>query len=192
MKNKNILDLRKHKSTSRKCPICKINLLSSIFYNTEIDYCERCLGLWFDENELIWAKNQKNKDLKWLDIDLWKDQTKFKVSYGARICPCCRVPLYEVYYGDSGIILDVCKLCHGIWLDRVEFKKIIAWLGVKANYEIMNNYAKNLLNEAKEVFDGPETLREEIEDFLIVFNMFNYRFSILHPTISRMLLSLPK
>lgn len=190
--NKSVIHLKLDKSTFRKCPICNKKLLSSIFYNTEIDYCERCLGLWFDEKELCWAKNQKDENLKWFDIDLWKDKEKFKVSYGVRICPCCRVPLYEVYYGDSGIIVDICRLCRGIWLDRVEFKKIIGWLQVKADYEIMNNYAKNLFKQAQEVFNGPETLREEIEDFLIVFNMLNYRFSTIHPVVSRILLNLPK
>src|SRR4030042_548105 len=89
------------------CPICKkINLLNSILHNVEIDYCPKCLGTWFDEDELRLAKDQKDEDLKWLDVDLWKNDNDFKISYGIRICPKCRVPLYEVYYGDSKIIVD--------------------------------------------------------------------------------------
>ena len=178
--------------TSKKCPACKINLSSEIFYNTEVDYCKNCLGIWFDKDELRWAKDEKDKDLSWLDIDLWKDEKKFKVSYGIRVCPSCRVPLYEVYYGNSGIVVDVCNVCHGIWLDRMEFKKIIAWLMARADYEVLNNYAKNLFSEAKEIFTGPETLREEISDFLIILKILNYKFSVEHPVLSRIISALPK
>lgn len=191
-----IIDSVKHldiySSTSKRCPICKKNLLSAIFYNVEIDYCPICLGLWFDEDELRWAKDEKYKELKWFDVDLWKDEAKFKTSYGIRLCPCCRMPLYEVYYGDSGIIVDVCKLCHGIWLDRMEFKKIVVWLHVKADYEIMNNYTKNMFKELGEVFNGPETLKEEAEDFMVILRMLGYRFSILHPVIYRLLSDAPR
>lgn len=179
-------------STRRKCPICKNNLLSSVFYNIDIDYCPVCLGLWFDKDELRMAKDEKSRDLKWFDVDLWKDENKFKASSGKRLCPCCRMPLYEVYYGDSGVIIDACKLCHGIWLDRVEFKKIVAWLHVKADYAVMNNYTKNMFKEMGEIFNGPETFKEEIDDFMVILRMLCYRFSILHPVISRMLQELPK
>src|SRR3989338_7505059 len=71
-------------STSRTCPSCKISLLSTIFYNIEIDYCQKCLGIWFDEEELRWAKDAKDENLRWLDIDIWENKKQFKVSYGAR------------------------------------------------------------------------------------------------------------
>lgn len=170
------------------CPICKkIELLNSILHNVEIDYCPKCLGTWFDEDELRLAKDQKDKDLKWLDIDLWKNDNDFKISRGIRLCPKCRVPLYEVYYGDSGVIVDVCNLCHGIWLDRAEFKKIINWLKEKADYEVLNNYSKNLFGEFGEIFAGPETLREEIIDFLAILKLLNHKFVVRYPTISRLI-----
>ncbi len=175
------------------CPICKITkLLNSILYNTEVDYCPICFGLWFEQEELRLAKDEKDKDLKWLDIDLWKNEKDFKISYGIRACPSCRVPLYEVYYGDSGIVVDVCKLCHGVWLDTAEFKKIIEWLKEKADYEVMNNYAKNLLQEFGEIFIGPEELREEVLDFLTILKLFNYKFATEHPIVSKIISQLPR
>ena len=174
------------------CPICKKPLLNVIFHNIEINYCPVCLGLWFKEEELRWAKDEKDKNLNWIDIDLWKDKNKFRISHSIRLCPCCRVPLYEVYYGDSGVIVDVCNLCHGIWLDRAEFKKIIDWLRQKADYEILNNYTKNLFKQMTEIFTGPETLREEISDFLTILKLLNYKFTAQHLTISKMILELPK
>jgi len=176
-----------------QCPICKkTKLEKTILHNTEVDYCPTCLGLWFEQEELRWAKDEKDKDLKWLDIDLWKNEKDFKISYGIRVCPSCRVPLYEVYYGDSGIVVDVCNLCHGVWLDRAEFKKITEWLKEKADYEVMNNYAKNLFEEFSEIFIGPEALREEILDFLTILKLLNYKFAAEHPIVSKLISQLPR
>jgi len=172
---------------NKKCPICKISLESAILCNTEIDYCPRCFGLWFEEDELRWAKDEKDKDLNWLDIDLWKDPKKFKVSYGIRLCPSCRLPLYEVYYGDSKIIVDVCNICKGVWLDRGEFKKIIDYLKEKQKYEILNNYSENLLKQGIEIFLGPDSLKEEISDFLTVLKFLKYNLIVKHPTISKII-----
>ena len=174
------------------CPICKKNLLSTIIHNVEVDYCPKCLGIWFEEDELRWAKDEKDENLRWLDIDLWQDERKFKVSYGIRLCPSCRVPLYEVYYGDSRVIVDVCNLCHGIWLDRAEFKKIIDYLKNKANCEILNNYTKNLFKELIEIVSGPETIKEEILDFLTILKLLNYKFAVRYPKLSDIILRLPK
>jgi len=191
-KNKEEKSLLPVTATRFKCPICKKPLLSSILHNVEIDYCSNCLGIWFEEEELRWAKDEKDKNLGWLDIDLWKNEREFKISSGIRLCPSCGVPLYEVYYGDSGVVVDVCKLCHGIWLDRAEFKKIIDWLKEKADYEVLNNYAVSLFKELAEVFIGPETLKEEVLDFLIILKLLNYKFIIRHPVISRLMLELPR
>ncbi len=174
------------------CPNCKKTLLSALLHNTEVDYCPTCFGLWFEEDELRLTKDNKDKELKWLDIDLWEDEKKFKISRGIRVCPACRVPLYGVYYSDSGIAVDVCNLCQGIWLDRAEFKKIIDWLSKKADYEALHNYAKNLFAEFSEIFIGPETLREEILDFLAILKILNYKFSAKHPKISQIISGLPK
>ena len=174
------------------CPICKIGLEEAIFYNVGVNFCPKCLGICFEEEELRWAKDEKDKNLSWLDIDLWKDKQKFKIYRGIRLCPLCRLPLYEVYYGDSRIIVDLCNICQGIWLDRREFKMIIDYLREKADYEILNNYAKNLISEFWEIFTGPETLREEVSDFLTILKLLNYKFAIQHPTLTRIISQLPK
>ncbi len=174
------------------CPICKIELSEAIFHKVGVDYCPECLGLWFEENELRWAKDEKDKQINWLDINLWEDKAKFKIKRNQKTCSFCRLPLYEVEYGDSGIKVDVCNLCFGIWLDRGEFKKIIAYLRQKANYKILQNYTKNLAQEFWEIFTGPETLREEVGDFLTILKLFKYKFVIQYPNITKIISQLPK
>jgi len=175
-----------------KCPICQDQKLQKTLINqTEIDYCQNCLGIWFDKGELDEIKNAKDETLAWLDVDLWKNPNKFKVVYGIRLCPACRVPLYEVRYGDSDVIIDVCNICHGLWTDRAEFKKIMSWLSSKADYEIMRNYSKNLFLEFVEIFSGPESIRDEILDFVILLKIFGYRFAGENPQLASLMAHIP-
>lgn len=174
------------------CSRCKVKLEQALFYNTEVDYCPRCLGMFFEKDELKWAKDEKDKNLVWLDIDLWKEEDKFRLNYGLRSCPYCRVPLYEVYYGTSRVVVDVCNLCEGIWLDRGEFKKIINYLKEEADKKIINDYKSVLMKELGEIFSGPESLREEISDFLVLFKLLNYKFLAQYPKISKLILQIPK
>jgi len=174
------------------CPTCKIKLSEELINNVSINYCLKCFGLWFEKDELRLIKDKKDETINWLDIDLWHDVSKFKIACCQKFCPSCRVPLYEVEYDDSNIRIDICNLCHGILLDRGEFKKIIEYLKKKANYEILNNYAKNLVKEFWEVFTGPETLKEEILDLLTVLKLLNYKLIVQNSKITGIISGLPK
>ena len=169
------------------CPICNIEMKKTIFYGDEVDYCPQCFGMWFKEDGLRTAKDEKDKDLKWLDIELWKDKTKFQISEVHKNCPICSVPLYSVKYGDSDIEVDVCNLCKGIWVERGEFKRIIDYLKDKKYDETLKNYFKNLIKQGVQVFTGPEDFRSELEDFLIIFKILNYKFAIKYPEIVKLI-----
>jgi len=57
---------------------------------------------------------------------------------------------------------------------------------------MLDNYFKNLIKEGLEVFTGPETFKSELSDFLIVLKLLNYKFIAQHPTISKLILGLPR
>ena len=156
----------------------------ALFHNVEVDYCPVCLGVWFDRDELRYAKDDKDEQLKWLDFDIWRDKKKFKLSRSDRHCPVDRVGLIEVSYDDSNVKIDFCKFCQGIWLDRGEFKQIMVYLRKKADYEILHRYTKDLVLELWEVFSGPEKFRGELEDFLMLLKLLNYKFVVQHPLLN--------
>ena len=175
------------------CPIDKkVKLEQTVLSGVEVDYCPKCLGLWFEEEELRLAKDYKDRDLRWLDIDLWKDEEKFRISAGQKLCPDDRMPLYETDYADSDIKVDVCSICHGAWLDRGEFKKIVQYLKEKADQEVLQHYLKNLREELWEIFQGPEDFKDEIEDFLAILKLFVYKFNTQHPNIAKIISALPR
>ena len=174
------------------CPNCKQETLEKItFYKNQVERCSQCNGIWFDQGELRRSKDEEDQFLKWLDVDLWKDGGKFRVSNSSKICPVCKVNLYEVNYGDSDIGVDICNKCKGIWLDEGEFKKIISYLKNKVNTQDLSEYLKHTLEEAKEIFTGPEGLTSEIEDFLIVTKLLQYRLCSQHPVITGIITNLP-
>lgn len=175
-----------------KCPSCKTELQKTILKNVEIDFCPICLGIFFENEELRLAKDETDKDLNWFDIDLWKDKKKLKISKRNALCPFCELPLYMVEYGDSGIRVDICNVCFGIWLDRKEFKEIIGYTKEKADYEILHNYLKNLLQEGVEIISGPETFKEEILDFLTILKLFKYKLLVQYPELTRIISQLPR
>ena len=175
-----------------RCPHCKLNLEQSLLAGVEVDYCPSCYGLWFEEDELQQAKDEKDRDLRWLDIDLWKHAEKFQVSRGRKLCPADGMPLYEVGYGNSRVNVDACNVCKGIWLDRGEFIRIIDYLKENGQEEVLHRYAKNLAAELWEVFSGPEHLRDEILDFLTILKLLRYKFAAQHPALSQFMLSLPR
>lgn len=168
-----------------------------------IDWCLFCGGLWFERDELRLAKDKKVKDARWVDVELkeksldwfkfelWKDKVKFKAAKDIKPCPDCETPLYKVNYGDSNIEIDVCGICGGVWLDRGEFKKIIEYVKNEKDYELLNNYVKNLVQEAKEIFVGPENVKSEIVDFLILVKLLKYKLSAQYPALMALFSNMP-
>lgn len=177
-----------------QCPVCKNYELSHIIKigDLVIHSCSNCRGFWFKNDELKRAKDIKLPDANWFDFDLYKDKSKFSGGPGKRICSNCGINLYQLYYGDSKIQIDVCAKCFGVWLDYREFEKIIKYVREKSDYEILHHYFKNLLLEAEEIFTGPEGLRSEIADFLMLAKMFQYKFAAQHQNWSTFLEFLPK
>jgi Zn-finger nucleic acid-binding protein len=175
-----------------KCPHCQTELKKAIFHKTEISFCPQCLGMFFDKDGLRLAKDDEDQNLRWLDIDLWQNKSKFTVAKGSLLCPVCRLPLYAVEYGDSGIKVEICLVCHGVWLERGEFRKIVDYLEQKAQYQAIRHYWRDLAQEIAEVFVGPEPLKEELLDVLAILKLLSYRLAAEFPGLERIISQLPK
>ncbi len=180
------------KEEEKTCPDCREKLKEIPFNGVEADKCHSCKGHWFEKDELRMVKDRAEEKINWMDIELWENEDKFKISKKNRKCPSCNIPLYEVDYGNSDIKVDFCEECEGVWLDKGEFKKIIEYLKEEAGDKIMNEYLKTLLEETGEIFVGPEPLDEELKDLFTVLGLFKYRFAGKHPFISRTISHIPK
>jgi uncharacterized protein len=174
-----------------KCPSCqKKEFMEVSVDGAMLDFCTHCLGLWFEEGELRKATDETADLYRWMDTDIWQDQGMFKAGESERICPIDQIAMRHVHYGDSSITIDACKQCGGVWLDRGEFQRIAAYTRREGSQEIWGRYYEVLKKQAEEIFTGPDSLREEVEDLLMVVKFFKYRFIAKHPMLTQWLRSL--
>ena len=175
-----------------KCPKCKIEDLEKIKINgVKIDRCENCGGLWFDKDELKITRDHRDKNLSWLDFDLWKDENKLMISGQSINCPKDDKPLFKIKYGSTDIMVDICLNCHGIWLDKNELDKIISELKQKINSETIPEYLNDLSGEVKELIVHPDQAEIELRHIMILMKLLEYRFLAQHPKISEITSVLP-
>lgn len=195
---------QKQTPNGANCPKCKKELSEKIrIGDVKIDRCSECGGLWFEKDELRLAKDKKAPEARWLDVEVrdesvnwfhfefWKDKVKFQVKKDIKYCPTDKAPLYQVNYAEAPVEIDVCSICGGVWLDKDEFKKIIDYLKNKADYELLYNYAKNLVRETKEIFAGPESVKSEAIDLLVLVKLLKYKLMVQHPELVKLISSLP-
>jgi len=113
-----------------KCPNCNGPLRTVDYEGIAVETCDGCNGQWLDDGELgkivqvrqvrfdpqerrAIAESTTIKGVKLEDVD--RDLR----------CPKCGGTTDAVNYGgDSGIIIDRCTSCRGIWVDADELEKI--------------------------------------------------------------------
>lgn len=173
-----------------KCPNCTREL-KKISYNTiGFNQCINCGGIWFDGDALRDAKDKEDEFLRWLDVDLFSKPEQFTGSYSTMACPRDQEPLYQIFYDNTDIKVDVCRSCQSVWLDKNEYASIIASLKRTMFREDMGQYLKHLEEQIKEVFTGQEDVISELKDAYIVFRLLENRFVSQWPRIEEIIIAL--
>ena len=119
------------------CPKCSEVLCKKQIAGMELDMCSACGGLWFDKGELVKFK---------LRADFW-DADELEVSASARKappssltvklpCPGCDETLGGIE--TDGVVIDVCRGCQGVWLDKGELKPALSALGKNADSALLD------------------------------------------------------
>ena len=114
----------------KKCPKCGKDLKSKVLGSLEVDECESCKGVWLDRGELGEAEESVDPNLNWLDFEIWKHPEKFKSKETGLKCPSCAINTINFEYGHTGVEINYCPRCHGIWLEKDELPKILGGMGV--------------------------------------------------------------
>lgn len=111
------------------CPRCKATLTTVLKDGVEIEECSGCGGIWLDANELTGliggVESQAIDNVQHEDNDDGPVAVALKETDGI-ICPKCDAQklISFIYDGDTGIELDTCPSCGGLWLDKNELKQI--------------------------------------------------------------------
>ncbi len=105
-----------------KCPVDKSVMMVVEHRRIELDFCNKCSGVWLDANELELL-------------------TAVLISEGARVpsleaapsikkpmrrCPICRAKMEKAWVGkDPKALIDRCPHGHGLWFDAGELQKVL-------------------------------------------------------------------
>ncbi len=113
-----------------KCPNCQTDLRTIDYEGLSIEACSQCNGEWLDSDEL--GKVVAIREVR------FNSEEKRAIAESTTItgvvledvardlkCPKCDGITDALNYGgDTGIIIDRCTVCHGLWLDDRELEKI--------------------------------------------------------------------
>ena len=158
-----------------QCPCCSVELNEKMLNDVQVDECHTCKGMWFEDDELRKAKDAADKDLNWMDFEIFKHSDKFKTEPRKLPCPQCGKTLIAINYGDTRVQINYCPECKGTWLEKNEFGDIVDALGEELISKTFHEYIAASIEEAKEIFTGKEGLASEWKDLTTVLRMMNYR-----------------
>ncbi len=103
---------------ARQCPKCNRGMRPLRLEGVTVDLCPACRGMWFDAGELSRAAGLKLPDGASGAAMAAARRTEHR-------CPSCALPLLEreIEKG-SGIFVDQCPHCAGLFADRDELSRI--------------------------------------------------------------------
>lgn len=124
------------------CPKCDVGLFILHFKEVDVDFCERCRGLWLDAGELEELLTRTGAAA---DDPLLKFQTQTgSVSAGRKhLCPRCDEPLHEINV--RSLTLDHCPHGHGLWFDEDELRQLLAMFPPAAGTHKTIEYLSQLI-----------------------------------------------
>ena len=138
--------------------------------------------MWFDHDELREAKDAADENLEWMDFEIWKHEEEFRIQAG-RACPRCAAAMGSLEYGATGVQVESCPTCRGVWLDAGDFERIVRAL----EEELAGKPAKELfadtLREALELVTGPERALSEWRDLRRLLRLLHLRLTIEKPQL---------
>jgi Zn-finger nucleic acid-binding protein len=106
------------------CPRCNVPLLVEEHGDIVMERCDRCGGRWMAPDDLKAVLDLIRLPVQGSAVRMGIDLTDVKEDAA---CPHCGVPMEPFNYaGDSGIILDKCRGCGGLWLDGGDLERVLA------------------------------------------------------------------
>jgi len=167
------------------CPECGVALEPTDCHGVNIDECPKCLGRWFDRGELRRAKDSTDPDLRWLDFDPFAEEAdESQADTEGRICPRCLIPMGTIAYEKSGVCIDKCSKCRGVWLSHGEFESIVKHLEKEVNAETSGQLGKEAGRQLAQVITVGEGPVSELRDLFSVLHLLRKRWSAEHPRLS--------
>jgi uncharacterized protein len=108
------------------CPACKNPMMVMEYNKIELDYCNNCKGVWFDNAELDLLMKSMNLPEDSLLLKNMLSCPEATSAEKKRKCPMCSKTMKLVKVGDSQeLVIDVCHNGHGLWFDGGELPLLL-------------------------------------------------------------------
>jgi Zn-finger nucleic acid-binding protein len=121
-----------------QCPVDQaVELVTISVDGVSIERCGKCNGHWLDHGELAKLAHRDDK------IEPVVSTSRLSL----RLCPIDNTPLTEVEFPEqSGLRLDVCSSCQGIWLDAHELGQALTLLGRQPDSPAQSSPSRSVLD----------------------------------------------
>ena len=187
---------RHKRTTDIRCPadgaaldryvLPRIVLSGIVLSRIKFEGCPTCHGMWLDKDELRQLKNKFNDgQLHWLNREV-NDIEKTSMISSSRACPKCpSSKLRSVLFGHSGVVIDWCPDCQGIWLDRSEYDSICEYLRSEATSATPKEIREELAHDLEKIVTGedPESRLAEVGDIYAAHKALANLFIFDHPAL---------
>ncbi len=119
----------RHIGTAKhKCPNHDFFLDIWEAHGAKFESCPKCAGLWLHEKELKVLKDKTDDgNLRWMNDEIAAIEKTSGIA-SKRSCPEGHGSMLSTHFGNSGITIERCDTCHGVWLERDEFNDIVSYL----------------------------------------------------------------
>jgi Zn-finger nucleic acid-binding protein len=112
-----------------RCPVCKVPMIIVEHERIELDYCTKCLGVWFDAGELELLLESAGMDSAEFNMQKILSLPEKKIKESARRCSLCGKKMRKVAIGSSPeVVIDACVFGEGLWFDGGEVGQVIQQL----------------------------------------------------------------
>lgn len=100
-----------------------VKVMSHYDQQIDLEQCEKCGGIWFDESELYRARQGEAEKIELMNAEILRNPTIIEAA--TLCCPRDEAVLQQFTdkYFPRDIILERCPSCQGIWLNRGTFTR---------------------------------------------------------------------
>ena len=173
------------------CPVCLKELNKRKLDNFDIAMCDSCKGMWIDSFTFEEIQHLESPFSELLKVKMWDKIKEHKVMPSTKSCPKCTQRLFQSEYSDSGVNIDICTSCRGIWFSRGDLEKVISYIDKEINQETISDLFNELGEGAKDFLIGREPVDKEIKHIGLVLKLMEYRLFSKFPLLQKLANSLP-
>jgi len=125
------------------------------YHDIELDYCNRCKGVWFDSGELELLLESRGLEEPKAFLDGILNSQEAASSEKKRDCPICGHKMKKTAIGrQSEILIDICRDKHGLWFDGGELSQLIRHLA--GEHPPKHDSREQVISFLEEVFEAPQ------------------------------------